>query len=136
MSDPVLVDSNVYISLLRRGRDPIEELRQWRSPMDLATCGMVRLEVLRGIRDSTVFNEVAEFLDAMTVVESTSEVWSETAQRAWKMERLGMPLPAPDLLIATSAISIEAAILTSDRHFLSIPGLTVLDPAKELPDWS
>ena len=49
-SGSVLVDSNVYIGLLRRGFDPVAVLGPWAGSTDVATCGMVRLEVERGLR--------------------------------------------------------------------------------------
>lgn len=50
MDLPVLVDSNVYIDLLRQRLDPALKLTRRVSQLDLATCGMVRVEVLRGIK--------------------------------------------------------------------------------------
>lgn len=46
MDHPVLVDFNVFITLLRQGRDPSVVLYSRYASTDLLTCGMVRLEVL------------------------------------------------------------------------------------------
>jgi predicted nucleic acid-binding protein len=59
MTGPVLVDSNVYIGLLRRGLDPVEILGGWIGDGDLATCGMVRLEVERGLKVERIRRRVS-----------------------------------------------------------------------------
>jgi hypothetical protein len=61
----VLVDSCVFIGLLREGRDPIAELTQ-RVPLDqLATCGMIRLEVIRRISQPKARRILEDFMDVM-----------------------------------------------------------------------
>lgn len=136
MSAPVLVDSNVFIALLRRGKDATKILSRWSVQHSLVTCGMVRLEVLRGLRDPDLYLRLASFFDALLLAPCTEGVWEKATELAWKMDRNGLVIPSTDILIATCAQSLDAAVMTNDRHFRSIPGLTVLDPAKELPDWS
>jgi predicted nucleic acid-binding protein len=131
----VLVDSNVYIGLLRRRVDPVKCLGQWIGNNDLATCGMVRLEVERGIRLQKVRRLMGGFFDVMRNAPATEKVWSSAADLAWKLDRQGIALPAQDLLIASCALNIGAAVLSDDAHFLQIPELTVLRPRDELEVW-
>ncbi len=125
MDLPTLVDSNVYIDLLRSGLDPSEELTRNISTTDLATCGMIRVEVLRGVKMPVVRDRLAGFFDVLQNVPSDNLLWDETAMLAWKMDRCGQIIPATDLLIAACALRIGAVVLTSDAHFAGIPGLKV-----------
>ena len=131
----VLVDSNVYIGLLRRRVDPIEYLGQWIGNGDLVICGMVRLEVERGMRVERMRRGIGAFFDVMLSVPTTEKVWARAADLAWKLDRRGITLPGQDILIASCAMSLGAAVLTDDVHFLQIPGLHVLRPSEELGVW-
>ena len=122
---PTLVDSNVFISLMRRGLDPAAILTQTVSSTDLATCGMVRMEVLRGVKIPKVRDRLSEFFDVLQNVPTDNRVWEEAASLAWQLDRVGKVLPAQDVLIAVCAKRIGAIVLTADAHFSMIPGVRV-----------
>ncbi len=127
MESVVLVDSSVFIGLLRDGRDPARELVGRAATTDLATCGMVRLEVVRGLTGSKQRRAFETFLSVLRNVPTDNRLWEEAAEMAWGLDRRGVTLPAQDLLIACSALRIDAAVLTWDKHFFSIPNLRVFD---------
>lgn len=131
-SQSVLVDSNVYISLLRRGTDPVTALGRWIGKGDLYICGLVRVEVERGILSPKVRRKMAGFFDVMAEIPASSKIWESTADLAWRLDRAGKVLPVADLFIAACALSVGAALLTDDRHFAAVPRLRVL-PAAALP---
>jgi predicted nucleic acid-binding protein len=131
MASDILVDSNVFINLLKRGRDPACLLLEWIGNRNLATCGMVRLEVLRGITLPKSYRNTSAFFDVMVNIPSNNRLWDEAAELAWKLDRKGFVIPGTDVVIAASAMRIGAAILTSDRHFQKIPGLEVIAPPAE-----
>lgn len=127
MEKPILVDSNVYIDLLRLGLDPAVELTQQISLTDLATCGMVRVEVLRGIKNPGIHTSTSRFLSVQQNVPTDNRLWDETAELAWELDRKGWVIPAADVVIACAARRIGAIVLTKDSHFSQIPGLPVRD---------
>jgi predicted nucleic acid-binding protein len=131
MASDILVDSNVFIVLLKRGRDPASLLLEWAGNRNLATCGMVRLEVLRGITLPKSHRNTSAFFDVMINVPSSNRLWEDAAELAWKLDRKGTVIPGTDVVIAASAMRLGAAILTSDRHFQHIPGLEVISPPAE-----
>ena len=132
MESVVLVDSSVFIGLLREGRDPALELVSRAATTDLATCGMVRMEVMRGIIGSKQRRAFEAFLSVLRNVPTDNRLWEEAAQMAWTLDRKGVTLPAQDILIACSALRIDAAVLTRARHFYDIPDLRVLDSLEAL----
>ena len=127
----VLIDSNVYIDLMRAKRDVVNVLYQWAGCRDMVLCGMIRLEVLRGIRSTRLLSRVSSFMDVMINVPTDNRLWAEATDLAWRLDRKGITLPATDLVIAASAMRLGAAVMTSDGHFREIEGLTVIDPPRE-----
>lgn len=132
MVHDILVDSNVFIDLLRLGRDSAQVIGNWVGKRKLATCGVVRLEVLRGVHSPKRFASISAFMDTMVNVPTDQDLWTKATDLAWKLDRRGIVLPAADLVIAACALRIHAAVLTSDAHFQQITGLRVLTPP---PEW-
>lgn len=135
MSATVLVDSNVFISLLRRGLDPVELLGDWIGNGDLATCGMVRMEVERGLKIDRIRRRIGNFFDVLINVPTTNKIWEQATETAWKLGRSGITLPAQEILIAACASEIGAAVLSDDKHFDEFAGLQIFKPAEEFPEW-
>ncbi len=134
MPAPVLVDSNVYIALLRRGLDPARVLGEWAGDRDLATCGMIRLEVLRGIRTPRVQERVSAFLEVLINIPTTESLWNEASTLAWHLDRAGLRIPSTDILIAAAARAAGAIVLTDDRHFDHVPGIVRVASDALYPD--
>lgn len=124
----ILVDSNVYIDLLRHRKDAAAVLHAWAGPRDLVICGMVRLEVLRGIRSLRLRAALGSFMDVMLNVPCDGRLWQEATDLAWALDRRGTVIPGADAIIAASALRLNAAVLTSDGHFASVDKLQVIAP--------
>ena len=133
MASDVLVDSNVYIDLLRVRKDVVATLYDWAEVRDrnLAICGMIRVEVLRGLKSLKAFQSISALMDVMINVPSDNRLWSEATDLAWSLDRKGIVIPGPDAVIAASALRSGAAVMTSDAHFSKIEGLRVIAPPAE-----
>lgn len=123
----VLIDSNFYIDHLRAGRNPFRELAAVGEEWELFTCGMVMLEVLRGVRDRAQLAKFEASFSLMNFLPTTNPVWAKAQQLAWHLDRQGITIPAQDHLIAACALRAGIAVLTADGHFQHVPGLTVLN---------
>ncbi|MEP6956551.1 MAG: PIN domain-containing protein [Chthoniobacterales bacterium] len=121
----VLVDSSIYIQLIRDGKDPVQTLGAAFDPTELVGCSVVRCEVLRGMIRPKAKAHLAAFFDLLIHVPTDHRVWEETEDLAWQLDRKGRVLPLTDLVIAVSALRVDAAILTLDRHFEAVPGLNL-----------
>lgn len=126
MDVPILVDSSVYIRLLRQRLDPVAVLFEHYDTVNLVTCGMVRLEVMRGVRVPRARERLEEFMSVMQYVQADERLWREATDLAWRIDRLGQPIQATDAVIAASAIRLGASVLTLDTDFQRVPGLHVL----------
>jgi predicted nucleic acid-binding protein len=127
MANLVLPDSNIYIGAARAGRDPFGQFASALEEWEFATCGMIMLEVCRGLRDPAVLQRFRERFAVMICLATGNSIWERAAQLAWSLDRRGIVLPAPDLLIAACALQADATVLTADAHFQAIPGLRVID---------
>lgn len=125
MAQAVLIDSNVYIQILRSGRDVGRSIDARYHETDVVTCGIVRLEVLRGIVENRAKSWMDGVFSIMCCVSTDQHLWEEATELAWTLDRSGVTLPAQDIVIAACAMRAGAIVHTYDRHFTRIPGLTV-----------
>jgi predicted nucleic acid-binding protein len=129
---PVLVDSSYYIALTRRGIDPLPMLAYLAMDRGVATCGMVRAEVGRGLKFPRVRQTFHAAWNVMLNVITDNQLWDEAEQMAWTLDRQGTVLPMTDIVIACCAKRLGAVVLTHDGHFKEIPGLKVAMTLDEL----
>lgn len=124
MANLILPDSNFYIGALRAGTDPFLSFASGIAEHDweFATCGMIALEVCRGLRDPNTLQRFG----VMIFLPTTNQIWERATQLAWALDRQGRILPAQDILIAAHALQADATVLTRNAHFSSIPGLRVI----------
>ena len=127
MASAVLVDSSFYIARLRANADPFAELDAVDERWEPVTCGVVTLEVLRGVRPENVYRHYRETFEVMTCVPTTSQIWATATELLRRLARRGYTIPPQDAIIAACALSAGAVVLTFDAHFRQIPGLTVLE---------
>ena len=119
----MLIDSSFYIDALRHQRVLPLLLRDWLVAGRLWTCGIIRVEVLRGIRNDKVKTDLSLMFDVMNDIPTDNDLWRSTAELGWKLDRRGIVLPASDLIIASCAIQANIPVLTLDHDFSRIPGL-------------
>jgi predicted nucleic acid-binding protein len=127
MASVVLVDSSFFIQRFRDRIDPLLELLTHAGDWDLATCGMVKLEVCRGLRVPVVRSRYEASFAEMQYAPTNFSTWERAARLAYELDRNGKTIPAPDLVIAACTLGIDASILTFDQHYRFVPGLRVLD---------
>lgn len=126
MASLILPDSNIYIGATRAGLDPFQELGAHSDEYEFATCGMVVLEVTRGLRFPKILQSFRDRFAVMIYVPTTNQIWERAAQLAWSLDRHGHTIQAQDIVIAACALQTGATMLTHDAHFSFIPGLNVV----------
>ncbi|HEV7869171.1 MAG TPA: PIN domain-containing protein [Chthoniobacteraceae bacterium] len=125
MGGRALVDSTFIIGLLRQGLDPLEELTAYTDDLELLTCGIVQVEVLRGLRSEKASQRMSDFPGCMLYVPTLNSSWTRAATLAHQLDRQGHSMQVTDLVIATCAIDSDALVLTHDPDFARVPGLRV-----------
>ncbi len=124
---PVLVDSSFYIRAAREGRDPLRLLAPIAAMRDVAVCGVIRCEVGRGVKNPKVLDRYNAFWDVMIYVSTDNRLWDNVEKTLWQLDRQGIILPLPDVVIGCCAMRIGAVVLTHDDHFYQIPGVRATD---------
>jgi predicted nucleic acid-binding protein len=127
MAAAILVDSNYYIRRLRNDGDPLLELEQLADRFDFMTCGMVVMEVCRGLQLELQRRRYRAAFAVMNCIPTTNRTWDLATDLALALDRRGTPIPPQDALIAAHALQAGASVLTFDEHFARVPGLRVLD---------
>jgi predicted nucleic acid-binding protein len=130
-ASPVLVDSSFYISLLRKGEDPLRALALAAATREVAICGVVRCEVGRGLRNAKVRQRFRDCWNVMINVPTDNRLWEEAEQGLWELDRKGITLPLTDMVIACCARRIGAVVLTHDHHFYELPWVRAVDRLEE-----
>lgn len=125
----VLIDSNVFITHLRAGRDPVQKLAETVDLDHIVTCGVVKAEVLRGVKPLRLRTRLEEFFSVVQNITTPNSMWEEVWMMAWKLDRKGRVLPLQDVIIACCALRAGAAVMTAGAHFQEVPGLTVIAPS-------
>jgi predicted nucleic acid-binding protein len=121
----VLVDSSIWIDLLRQGEDPAQAMAPHAERHDLAICGVVRAEVLRGMREPRTRQALAGYFNCLLYIPTLNKVWERTEEILWQGDRLGRVIPLSDAIIAACALQADGVVLTRDAHFSTIPNLRV-----------
>lgn len=121
----ILVDSNIFIGWTRRGISPLVAVHRHLHANELVSCGIVRCEVLRGAIKRKAAAELNALFDVIPEIPTTSRIWQQTAELAWQLDRSGLVLPLPDLIIVVCALSVNATVITTDAHFRNIPKLKI-----------
>lgn len=115
-----LVDSSAWIPYLRPpvGATPIRvRIATLLATGEVATTGMVRLEVLRGARDTQDFNNVRGMLNGLRQLHTDETLWEDAARLGYQLRRAGLVVQATDLVIAAVALHAGAVVLHRDRDF-------------------
>lgn len=129
----ILIDSTIYINWFRTRTEPRLILEPWIRAGAAATCGIVRVEVVRGMIDVRQKAKVEAMFDTLHDVGTDEELWRNASELAWKLDRTGAVLPLSDIAIAACALSIDATVVTTDGHFTLVPGLGVRASLPQFP---
>ena len=119
-SDLFILDTSVWLEVLPAGRGT-PQLRERVDALlsaDLvATTGMVKLELLGGVRYQEEWTRLSELLSGLHNLPMVEEDWQGAASTAFRLRREGITIPFTDLLIGEVALRSESILIHRDRHF-------------------
>ncbi len=120
----VLADSSVWIRMFREGDAAPETNLLGRLLRDGFVCtnGLIRAELLSGVRTKDQFRGLEDLLSAVPNLEDPPGQWDSVAAARFWLARRGFQASIADLLVAVSAGHHRKALLTLDRAFLEIQG--------------
>jgi len=122
----VLPDTCAWIDFLKGKQTPLAAaLEQALLHETVLTCGVVVMELMQGVKSRREEELILSAFQALTHLEMTSDLWTDAGRLAGKLRAEGQIIPFSDIIIATLAIEQQSTLLTTDRHFELIPGLTI-----------
>ena len=127
MSQPVLIETSLWIEGLRRDGRPdrkrrVDELIRNGSA---AWCEMVLLELWNGARGSEEKQRLKFFEQEIIMLPTTAEVWNFSYAVARAARGKGLTIPNPDLLIFACARHHGVELEHADEHFEQLKKLKV-----------
>lgn len=121
-TDLVLIDSSVWIPLLRRGNR--SETLVLREVVDallaadaVAITGVIRLELLVGTRGSVSFEELRSPLLGLHSLPTLESDWDDAGQLGQRLRLAGLVAQNADLLTTTSPLRTGVTLLHRDDDF-------------------
>lgn len=125
---PLLLDTSAWVHYLRpRGAVDLKSaVQEALGSGRVATCWVVKAELLVGARDPQAFDALSESLRGAFDIPITDGVWEEAARLGYDLRKHGTLVPLPDLLIAQCAITSHRLLWHADEDFERIRQLSTL----------
>ena len=121
--DGVLADTSAWIDYFRRGQGKMAVLLDQLLTEDrVALCGIVEMELLRGILPSER-KKMESVLKALRFVETLREDFIMAGNQLNRLKEQGITIPATDALIWAVCQRKGLSLLTLDEHFAKLPHL-------------
>ena len=121
----IIVDSAVIIDLIRSNIDPRQALSPYLRACELYNCGVIRAEILRGMSSPRLKADMEAFFDIIPEVPCDAKLWRAVSEIGWSLGRKGKWPPVTDLVIAAAAIRVGATLVSPDKNFLDVEGLSL-----------
>ena len=126
----VIVDTSVWSLALRRNQDnpsqSVAKLRDLIADGRVIMLGVVRQEILSGIRHLEQFNRLKEYLQAFPNLELSMRDYELAAEFYNTCRSQGIQGSNADFLICAVAAERNYAILTTDQDFKKLPATICL----------
>jgi predicted nucleic acid-binding protein len=113
----ILVDSNVLIAAIRTGDPKITALLR---AHNAAACGVVRAELLHGVRSAADRRNTLALLGTLGHVPTPDAVWDAVGDNLYALRTNGVTVPFPDAILANLALVNDLELWTRDAHFALI----------------
>ena len=130
MANRIIPDTCAWIYFFRgRPSRMAEKVEAALVQGEVVTCGVVLFELLQGIKSPREEALVLSAFQAVPHLEMTVRLWIKAGQLSSQLRKKGHTMPLSDIIIATLVLEHKCSLLTVDRHFDVIPGLTVIKAA-------
>ena len=110
----ILVDTNVIIDFWDK---PTEEVKNILEENDIAICGVIKTEILRGSNSEKQFSQMEEALNDFTYLSFSEKDWISLTRQFITLKKNGLVVPFQDAMIAYIAIKNNCEVWTNDKHF-------------------
>ena len=125
-TDRILPDTCAWIDFFNaRGTLLAVSLEQLLLQGEVFTCGIVKYELVQGVRSTAEEKTLLHALQAVTHLEMDESLWVQAGRLFGALRKKGVTIPFSDVMIAVLALENELTVLTVDRHFEQVAGVKV-----------
>lgn len=110
----ILADTNVIIDFWDK---PDDESARIFEDNEIATCGVIKTELLRGSNSEKQFSQIEEALNDFTYLSFSEKDWISLSKLFITLKKNGLAVPFQDAMIAYLAIKYDCEVWTNDKHF-------------------
>lgn len=110
----ILADTNVIIDFWD---NPNDEYARIFEDNEIATCGVIKTELLRGSNSEKQFSQIEEALNDFTYFSFSEKDWISLSKLFITLKKNGLAVPFQDAMIAHLAIKHDCEVWTNDKHF-------------------
>jgi len=110
----ILVDTNIIIDFWN---NPTAAARKIFSENDIALCGVIKTELLRGSKSANDFVQIQTTLEDFYYLNFVENDWIALAKQFITLKKNGLVVPFQDAMIAFLAIKYGCEVWTNDKHF-------------------
>ena len=110
----ILVDTNILIDFWK---NPTKEKESIFQENEIATCGVIFTEILRGSKNPKESEKLKTALECFEYLAFEKQDWLEVASLFAKLKKSGLTIPFQDGIIAYLAIKNDCHLWTLDNHF-------------------
>jgi len=110
----ILVDTNIIIDFWNKPTVTAEKIF---SQNDVAICGVIKTELLRGSKSAHEFAQIQMSLADFYYLSFAENDWITLAKQFITLKKHGLVVPFQDAMIAFLAIKYGCEVWTNDKHF-------------------
>ena len=110
----ILVDTNIIIDFWN---NPTAASAKIFFENDIALCGVIKTELLRGSKSTNDFAQIQTTLEDFYYLNFVENDWIALAKQFITLKKNGLVVPFQDAIIAFLAIKYDCEVWTNDKHF-------------------
>ena len=127
----VIIDTSVWSEALRRKKNTINSsetiIRKIiEKDIEILLLGIILQEILSGISNEKLYNEIKKILDDFVYLETTKNDYIYASELSNKCRSNGIKAGSIDYLIASTTIQNDLYLVTYDKDFVNISKYTDL----------
>jgi len=119
-SEKHLVDTSIWVRYFSGEVSIKESVRTLLLQDKVLTTGIIIVEVLRGARTESEYNQLYHDFKALPMLSIDASVLEESYRLGFKLRKAGIVVPLADILISAVAICNECTLTHRDKHFSTI----------------
>ena len=110
----ILVDTNIIIDFWN---NPTAAYAKIFSENDIALCGVIKTELLRGSKSANDFARIQTTLEDFYYLNFVENDWIALAKQFITLKKNGLVVPFQDAIIAFLTIKYDCEVWINDKHF-------------------